>query len=278
METGFLSSIAKNQTTKAAAIVGAALALGGAFYYLSGIFEEKAEEQEDGSDIQIAREHQPGLPTNQLTLEEMYEQLAFFISQEELQYSKETILCILDAVEKTSRPTFNEITKAARFDRRRVGLSNVEEYLRIMAREQDLIVKVIGKTIEDVLARTGGDLMTYTYSQEFWRSQDHEFSEKLSKMQAVIKYSYKIDSADSRMTLQLQKQVIQFAIDNFEKIQVPIENPHDRLMVKKSVLYDMIFEKFGVEEGNLKFEYNLDPEYRALETRFEEIYQKAAQL
>lgn len=249
--------------------IGAGLALlGGAAYY----FFSKS----DGS----SRRHKHGrLGTggNESNLENnsIITNLANSLLHETQQYSMQTLKEVMLILEENACEDYCLAIMRSRELRRRVRDTNFEQYCSVIQQELDEQDEIISDVLNSILKKIGGNLEVYQNSVKYWADRDQDFA----IMQMTMAERWKLNLKEMRPeieppTIEQVRQMYEFDINTYPRIQIFAQDPDFTLLIKKAILHDLAFEKFGYEdEDRLIDGIGQDKEVTKLVARLQKLIQ-----
>lgn len=267
--TKIFGSIEKDTALKVGVAIGIAAALGGALY----LFGKKDEENKQAAGPQgegytsknqstvqgssKGREfHQPHLdsPTAHLRgldNESTVSVLAHSVKHERQMYSMKTLTLISEMLEDNCSDEYANIVRKSRVERRALGQANMAKYQQIVEEELIETDNLISETIQIILEKIGGDFEVYKASIEYWTQKDQRFAMLQMMMVEKMKIGMKTSRDRSKLTNSIAKDMMRYQVQIYPNLNLQVENPEFEMLVKKSLLQDKVFEKFGFEEEDL---------------------------
>lgn len=272
-------------------MAGIALVVGGAIYY----FSNKGQKETIGDEIRpptgnalatsgnthstnmtngLGRELR--VPQGQdLSINNSIVQLKEITRKERDMYSKKTLILINQLIEDLCIDEFGEIFNRNRTLRRKVRTSDSRRYAQIVEQELVETDQLVIDTLNNILQQVEGDFEIYKNSIEYWSQQDQTFALMNMMMIEKMKISAKTNRDRSRLTADIAKSMIRYQIQIYPTIETENDNPELDMLVKKSIVQDMVFEKFGFEEEDMVTlpQLGQDPEFGKLAQQLQMIIQ-----
>lgn len=284
----------KDTAIKAALAIGVAAAVGGALY-LMGKKEEttigEPGQQITGNHSRETGSHKTAEPRSKefhaphvtsptahkmvMNNDSAMSVLANSVKNEHQMYSKKTLTQISEMLEDNCIDEFGSIVKKARDERRFVGRANLARYQQIVEQELVDTDQLLTETIMLILEKIGGDFEVYKNSIDYWSQRDQNFALLQMMMVEKMKIGIKSDRDRSKMTPAIAKDMMRYQIEVFPNLKIQVDNPELSMLVKKSILQDMIFEKFHFEEEDLVIlpSLGMDPEFVQLAQQLQMLIQ-----
>lgn len=173
------------------------------------------------------------------------------VKKEKDMYSMRTLTLINEMIEDICMPEFSEMIIRNRNERRRVIDSDPAKYNQIVESEIMETDALMMETIEKIMEKVGGDIEVYKNSIEYWSQQDQRFAMLNMMMIEKMKIGIKTTRDRSKITPQIAKDMMRLQLKLYPQLQIEMENPELEILVKKSMLQDRVFQKFGFEEEDL---------------------------
>lgn len=267
--TKLFGSIEKDTAVKLGVALGIAAAVGGAFY----LFGKKEEETNQiaggqvgglpsrnastvqnsskGRDFHQAQIESPTGHLRGLENQSTISVLAQSVKHERQMYSMRTLTLISEMLEDNCSSEYAAIINKSRSERRALGQSNLSKYQQIVEIELEETDNLISETIQIILEKIEGDFEIYKNSIEYWTQKDQRFAMLQMMMVEKMKIGMKTTRDRSKLTNGIAKDMMRYQVQIYPNLQVQMENPEFEMLVKKSLLQDKVFEKFGFEEEDL---------------------------
>lgn len=126
-----------------------------------------------------------------------------------------------------------------------------------------------------LLAYFGEDLQKYKVSLEYWRMVNPQFDTRMHVWYDDFKLKLPSERDRSKITNAIAKKMIRYQLEVYPTITVKgkLKDPALEMVVKKNMLHDLTFLKFGFEDEDQGLLTGLggDPEYEALVAKLQNL-------
>ena len=181
----------------------------------------------------------------------MREILFEFYWREQENASEETILCTYDFARRSVVNQAGKTIAKSRFARREIGMSNPEEYIRLYQEEVRELNKIIKDEIQKILSPLFPYNLVFIEREKQLSNLNPSLAEKIDRMHLFLQQVYKM-SGTPPLALDERKAIYRFIIETIPGLRktLPSSMKAD-ISLQLSAMFDLVYEKFGVEEGDL---------------------------
>lgn len=178
------------------------------------------------------------------------EKVKFRVNQERSQQylSMQLIILLHDALVEFSYKRFGELVTTNRTERRQFAKTDLLTYEAIVRQGTDELEQMVQGDVMQVLIDCGVTQEKYESSNNYWAQINPQFA--LISLLVIDKMKLMIPSVKGPQDVDMAKvlKIIDFQLEKYPTVKVECSHPELTPMVKQSLLSDMVFDEFDLEE------------------------------
>lgn len=162
--------------------------------------------------------------------------------------SMQLIILMHDALVEYSYKSFGELVIANRSQRRVFMKTDLSQYETIVKTGTEELEQLVQRDVFQVLDDCGVTQLKYEESNNYWAQINPQFA--LISLLVIDKMKLMIPSNKTSADVDMAKvlKIIDFQLEKYPTVKVNCAYPELTAMVKQSLLSDMVFEQFDLEE------------------------------
>ena len=160
----------------------------------------------------------------------------------------ESIMGIIQIAGQISTPEFVKMFTEGRANRRAVKDTDMTKYAEILISTTEGLEGLLDEKVKDIISDIGVDLDKYQASCEYWARANPQFGMMAMGQMEMLKAAVE---SNNDVTRDLIVEYLNFCIEQYPNIEAEKVGEIPAGLIKKSLLDDLAFETYGIEEEDI---------------------------
>jgi hypothetical protein len=163
--------------------------------------------------------------------------------------SAQTVITIIQLTGEMASDEFVRIFSQGRTQRRAIGVSDVAKYTKCIMDTTTSLEQLMDSSVNSLVTSLGVDIQQYQNSCEHWASMDPQFGMMAMGQMEMLKA--RVPSSSAVVDRQKLIEYFKYLVEQLPQLKIEKKGDIPVQMVKKTMLDDMAFDAFGIEEEDV---------------------------